>query len=184
MERYFRGFDDSRFGDAGPALADRASGAAFIRDARQLSRSSVSAAEQVGEQIEGVGGWRPSSGNLGSCGGCTDGGTIPYALMEVEMLELLDTGRIAHKLGKWRWTAYFATGLCLFLVGWAIAELLRIPSLMSPAAAADSSLAFWTFVGFSLLALLLILYSFWLGYIDEMRGTYIKDAQHYKTHGW
>ncbi|AVQ80900.1 MULTISPECIES: hypothetical protein [unclassified Variovorax] len=99
------------------------------------------------------------------------------------MLELLDTGRIAHKLGRWRWTAYFASGVCLFLIGWGIAEVLMIPSLMSPVAA-DSSPAFWTFAAFSLASLLLIIYSVRLCYIDEMHGTYIEDAQHYKTHGW
>lgn len=99
------------------------------------------------------------------------------------MLELLDTGRIAHKLGKWRWTAYFATGVCLFLIGWAIAELLMIPSRMSPVAV-DSSPALWTLAGFSLPSLLLIIYSVWLCYIDEVHGTYIEVAQRYKTHGW
>ncbi|MBB3639826.1 hypothetical protein [Variovorax atrisoli] len=100
------------------------------------------------------------------------------------MLELLDTGRIAHKLGKWRWTAYFATGLCLFFFGWGIAELLMVPSLMSPATATDSSFAFWTFASFSLASLLLILYSFWLCYTDEMHGAYIEIAERYRTHGW
>ncbi|TSD59067.1 hypothetical protein FFI97_001675 [Variovorax sp. KBS0712] len=108
---------------------------------------------------------------------------IRYMSLEVEMLELLDTGRIAHKLGKWRWTAYFATGVCVFLIGWAIAELLMIPSRMSPVAA-DSSPAFWTLAAFSLASLLLIIYSVWLCYIDEVHGKYIEVAQHYKTHGW
>jgi hypothetical protein len=98
------------------------------------------------------------------------------------MLELLDTGRIAHKLGKWRWTAYFATGLCLFFFGWGIAELLMVPSLMSPAA--DSSFAFWTFAGFSLASALLIVYSVRLAYIDEMQGAYIEAAERYRSHGW
>ena len=55
---------------------------------------------------------------------------------------------------------------------------------MSPAATADSALAFWTFAGFSLASLLLVLYSFWLGYIDEMHGAYIEVAVRYRTHGW
>ncbi|MEJ1126152.1 hypothetical protein V9L20_01145 [Variovorax sp. CCNWLW225] len=99
------------------------------------------------------------------------------------MLELLDTGRIAHKFGRWRWALYFAAALCVFLVGWALAELLTIPSLMSPAAA-DTSLALWTLAGFSLVSLLLLIYSAWLCYIDETRGAYIEAAQHYKVHGW
>lgn len=57
-------------------LADGAGGASFISDARQISRSRVSPAEQVGEQIEGVGGWRPSLGSGGRCAGCTDGGAV------------------------------------------------------------------------------------------------------------
>ena len=99
------------------------------------------------------------------------------------MLELLDTGRIAHKYGKWRWTLYFAAAFSVFLIGWAVSELLTIPSLMSPAAA-DTSLALWTLAGFSLISLLLFIYSLRLCYIDEVHGTYIEDAQHYKTHGW
>lgn len=99
------------------------------------------------------------------------------------MLELLDTGRIAYKLGKWRWTLYFSAGVCVFLSGWAISELLTIPSLMSPATA-DTSAVLWTLGGFSLASLLLFIYSARLCYIDEMRGAYIDDAQHYKTHGW
>lgn len=99
------------------------------------------------------------------------------------MLELLDTGRIAHKLGKWRCPPYFATGLCLFFFGWGIAEVLMIPGLMSPAAA-NSSPAFWTFAVFSLASLLLIIYSVRLCYIDEVHGTHIEDAHHYETHGW
>lgn len=98
------------------------------------------------------------------------------------MLELLDTGRIAHKFGKWRWAIYFAAAACVFLIGWAVAELLRIPSLMSPAAA-DTSLAFWTLGGFSLVSLLLVIYSARLCYVDEVHGAYIGDAEHYRRHG-
>jgi hypothetical protein len=64
-----------------------------------------------------------------------------------------------------------------------VSELLMIPSLMSPAAA-DTSLALWTFGGFSLVSLLLFIYSVRLCYIDEMHGAYVEDAQHYKVHGW
>jgi hypothetical protein len=99
------------------------------------------------------------------------------------MLDLLDTGRIAYKMGKWRWTLYFAAGVCVFLIGWAIAELLTIPSRMSPVAV-DTSVALWTLAGFSLASLLFFIYSAWLCYIDEMRGAYIDDAQRYKVHGW
>lgn len=71
----------------------------------------------------------------------------------------------------------------MFFIGWAIAELLTIPCLMSRATA-DTSAAIWTLGGFSLVSLLLFIYSAWLCYIDEMREAYIDDAQHYKTHGW
>jgi hypothetical protein len=63
-------------GGVGVPLADGAGGAAFVSDARQVSRSRVSPAEQVGEQIEGIGGCRPSLGNGGRSAGCTDGGAI------------------------------------------------------------------------------------------------------------
>jgi hypothetical protein len=99
------------------------------------------------------------------------------------MLELLDTGRIAHKFGKWRWALYFAAAGCLFLIGLAVTELLMIPGRMSPAAA-DTTLAFWTFTAFCVASLLMIVYSIRLCYIDEMHGAYVDDAEHYRRHGW
>ena len=47
-----------------------------ISNPRQLSRSVVSAALQLGEQIEGVGVWRALSGSGASLGGGTVGGNV------------------------------------------------------------------------------------------------------------
>ena len=48
----------------------------IVSNARQLSRSLVSAALQLGEQIEGTGVWRALSGSGASLGGGTVGGEI------------------------------------------------------------------------------------------------------------
>ena len=59
-------------GVVGP-LAGAASVAGVVSNARQRSRSLVSAALQLGEQIEGCGVWRALSGSGASLGG----GTVP-----------------------------------------------------------------------------------------------------------
>ncbi|KAF1070361.1 MAG: hypothetical protein GAK39_02067 [Variovorax sp.] len=59
----------------GGALAGGAGGAPFVSDERQLSRSRVSPSEQVGKQIEGVGGCRASFGSGGRLAG-SDGSTV------------------------------------------------------------------------------------------------------------
>jgi len=70
-----------KFGDLvkrqreGGALAGGAGGSPFVSDARQLSRSRVSPSEQVGKQIEGVGGCRASFGSGGRLAG-SDGDTV------------------------------------------------------------------------------------------------------------
>jgi len=98
------------------------------------------------------------------------------------MLKLLDTGWIAHKYGKWRWAHYALAAVFLFVFGLAIANFLTIPAKISPGA--DKSLAGWTFVVFGGLSLLVLIYSIWLSYIDEVHGTYIDVAERYRTHGW
>src|SRR5256885_138084 len=58
------------------ALAGAASVAGVVSNARQRSRSLVSAALQLGEQIEGCGVWRALSGSGASLGGGTVGGDV------------------------------------------------------------------------------------------------------------
>jgi hypothetical protein len=98
------------------------------------------------------------------------------------MLRLLDTGWIANRYGKWRWVHYAAAGIMLFAIGWAVSELLLVPRKLSPTA--DTSMAGWTLVGFSVASLLLFGYSAWLSYIDETRLAYEEVAQRYRTEGW
>jgi uncharacterized membrane protein YedE/YeeE len=98
------------------------------------------------------------------------------------MLILLNTGWVAHKYGKWRWVLYAAAGVMLFAIGWAIANLLMVPSTLSPGA--DTAPALWTFIGFSIATVLLLIYSAWLCYTDEMHGTYQEVAERYRTQGW
>ena len=62
-------------GVIGP-LAGAAPASGIVSNARQLSRSLVSAALQLGEQIEGCGVWRALSGSGASIGGRTVGGDV------------------------------------------------------------------------------------------------------------
>lgn len=92
---YLESVADSRVGLFPPALTNAACGAPFVSNPRQISRSSVSPAEQVGEQIEGIGGWRPSFGSGGRCAGCTDGGAIGGELL----LQLVSSTASAISIG-------------------------------------------------------------------------------------
>ncbi|CAM3701200.1 hypothetical protein DETS111669_23200 [Delftia tsuruhatensis] len=58
------------------SLASSPPAAGFISNARQLSRSLISAALQLGKQIEGAGVWRALSCSGASIGGRTVGGDV------------------------------------------------------------------------------------------------------------
>lgn len=98
------------------------------------------------------------------------------------MLKLLNTGWIAHKHGKRRWVQYALAAVFLFVLGFAIANFLTVPAMLS--FGVDTALAGWTFLSFACLSMLSLTYSIWLSYTDEMHGTYIKVAERYRTHGW
>ena len=102
----------------GVPLADGARGATFISDSRQLSRSSVSPAEQVGEQIEGGFGWRPSAGNGGRCAGCIDRGEGGEVLLSTHLAaEPLQSAEIhLASMTIFNRTFRAATALSLLLV--------------------------------------------------------------------
>lgn len=57
-------------------LAGKATNAGFISNGRQLSRSVVSAVEQLGEHADGTGVWRALAGSGGSEGPRTVGGEV------------------------------------------------------------------------------------------------------------
>lgn len=81
-------------------LTGGAGGTPFISDPRQFSRSSVSPAEQVGKQIEGVGGCRPSFGRGGRCAGCTDCGTEGCELCAQPALSICSGSSISTSSGN------------------------------------------------------------------------------------
>ncbi|MBS0427144.1 MAG: hypothetical protein JSR41_07635 [Proteobacteria bacterium] len=99
------------------------------------------------------------------------------------MLKLLDTGWVAYRFGKWRWVPYFAAGLVFMVIGWAATEILAVVQSMNPAGA-DAGVSPWPFALTAALALLLMIYSVWLCYVDGVREDYKKSAEHYRTHGW
>ena len=86
-------------------LAGKATNAGFISNGRQLSRSVVSAVEQLGEHADGTGVWRALAGSCASEGGGTVGGEVvgklaPHAVTSsasaVSVIRCVLDASIAH----------------------------------------------------------------------------------------
>lgn len=96
------------------------------------------------------------------------------------MLELLDTGRLAHKYGKWRGVAY----LVAVAVPLAVAHLLGTVLTALPSAAQLPDTLHWLQIGLGSVAALLTTYGCYRLYRDHEHHDYIEDADHYRRHGW
>ncbi|MCL5741213.1 MAG: hypothetical protein M1430_10350 [Betaproteobacteria bacterium] len=101
------------------------------------------------------------------------------------MLELLDTGRMAVKLGKWRGalTGGYALLPCLFAF-----VVLKVQDLVWAAAPGASqpglSTLDWIAIGLVGVGMVLALWCVWQLYRDHVHGDYYIDAENYKTRGW
>lgn len=102
------------------------------------------------------------------------------------MLELLDTGRMAYKFGKWRaaMTDVYATGLALLstAVG-AMGELVSQFGASGDTTGANSPID-WSALGLSVMATLMLFWGGWQLYRDVEHGDYRRDASRYKHEGW
>lgn len=102
------------------------------------------------------------------------------------MLELLDTGRMAHKVGKWRGAVAIAYAFGLALSATLIDKLAALVFTFGKAGATagTSNYFVWITVGLYVVAMLLILFGSRQLYRDFEHGDHYEDAEHYKREGW
>lgn len=107
-------------------------------------------------------------------------------LLRCSMLELLDTGRMAHKVGKWRGAVAIA-----YAFGLAIGAILtdKLTDLILTFGKAvvitgTSNPLVWIAVGLDVAAMLLMMFGIWQLYRDFEHGDYQEEAERYKREGW
>ncbi len=96
------------------------------------------------------------------------------------MLELFDTGRLAHKCGKWRGLVYLVAAAAPL----AIAYFLGTVFTVLPGAAQPADVLQWLKLGLGCGAAFLAIYGCYRLYRDHEHHDYIEDADHYRHHGW
>ena len=96
------------------------------------------------------------------------------------MLELLDTGRLAQRYGKWRGIVYLTASVVPLAIAYFLGTVFTIlPSSAQPADALQ-----WLQMSLCGVAVLLAAYGFYRFYRDYEHHDYIEDAEHYRRHGW
>ena len=102
------------------------------------------------------------------------------------MLELFDTGRMAHKHGKWRGAIAIAYGVAFGIAAPLFDNIVSLASTLGKASQTTSvnDPLLWLAVGLYVVALLLILFGTWQLYKDFEHGDYRDEAEHYKREGW
>ena len=103
------------------------------------------------------------------------------------MLELLDTGRMAHRFGKWRGLVAAANAVVLFLLALLISKLEGLIVFSSPKPTITSSsspVLGWISIGLLMVGGLLWLWASWQLYRDHIHSDYYLEAEHFKNHGW
>ena len=73
---------------------------ASIKRFRQLSRSTVSPAEQVGEQFKGITGWRAAWASRGIAGGATDNGAEGFGLLVQALASSASVSKVPRSAGE------------------------------------------------------------------------------------
>ena len=93
------------------------------------------------------------------------------------MLELLDTGRMAHKHGKWRGAIAIVYAVGLFLVATVLANLDELVSTFGRTVDTTdmSNPVLWLAIGTYLIAMLLMLFGSWQLYRDFEHGDYYNE---------
>lgn len=96
------------------------------------------------------------------------------------MLELLDTGRMAYKFGKWRGVLYLVATLAPLIIATFILSIFGIlPGKPTPPAAIE-----WIGMILYGLALALGMYGCHQLYRDQVHHDYYLEADRYKHEGW
>lgn len=107
-------------------------------------------------------------------------------LLRCSMLELLNTGRMAYKVGKWRGSVAIAYAFGLSIGAILIDKLtdLVISSGRAIATTDTSYPLVWVTVGLDIAALLLLFFGSWQLYRDFEHGDYQEEAERFKRDGW
>lgn len=96
------------------------------------------------------------------------------------MLELFDTGRLAHKFGKWRGFVYLVATAVPLAIEYFLGEVFSV----LPGAAQPADVLQWSRLGLTFVATLLTIYGCYRLYRDHEHHDYIEDADHFRRHGW
>lgn len=97
------------------------------------------------------------------------------------MLELLDTGRLAHRYGRWRGLAYLVAVAAPLAMAYLLGSVFTaLPgAVMQPPAVLR-----WLQAGLGSLAVFLAFYGCYRLYRDHEHHDYVEAADHYRRHGW
>ncbi len=100
------------------------------------------------------------------------------------MLELLDTGRMAVKFGKWRGLATASRALFFYAVAFAAVKLQDLLQKFMPNAPQNGVPTLgWTAIGMIVFGQLLLLWGMWQLYRDHVHGDYYLDSERYQDRG-
>lgn len=105
------------------------------------------------------------------------------------MFELLNTGMMAHKLGKWRGliaVSGSALLLCFGLLAMKLEEFVLGfgPKQAMASTSTSISLLGWMSIGSLVACGLLLLWASWQLYRDHVHGDYYVEAEQFKDRGW
>lgn len=95
------------------------------------------------------------------------------------MLELLDTGRMAYKFGKWRGVFTLLAAVILYLFSYGLFNL----GNLLPYAPGPHPFR-WGVLALVVLGGIIQLIGSWQLYRDHVHGDYHFDKDHYQSHGW
>lgn len=96
------------------------------------------------------------------------------------MLDLLDTGRMAHKFGKWRGVLYLVAAAVPVAIGSFIARVFDVlPGQPEPPEPLQ-----WLEMGLFAIALMIWIYGWYQLYRDHMHHDYYLEADRCQREGW
>ena len=98
----------------------------------------------------------------------------------MKLLDLFDTGRMAHRFGKWRGLVYLAA----VAVPLSIAHFIGTALSVLPGRPQAPDELRWLEVGLYALAVFLCAYAFYRLYRDRVHGDHEEAAERFKREGW
>lgn len=102
------------------------------------------------------------------------------------MLELLETGRMAHKFGKWRGAVAIGVAFAFYLLSYTVLNLgqvLQSSAILKVSQEGPPPL-FWGAAAIALLGFIIQIIGSWAMYRDLVHGDNDSAADHYRKHGW